>query len=464
MAVPGLRTKRRAEERARRTFTVRSGVSGGRVRLSALDTITGTLYTDRAFFFRETLDGAALRESLARTMRHHQVLGGRLERDADGGLSVVCNDAGALFEEEDSPLSMAEHEHGRPGRPSLPQLLPRVPLFQMTGENLPTLAVRLTHTAGGGTILGIRIKHVLVDARAYATFMANWSCEHLGRDYPEPNHDRERLDELGADAPPEATERSERFVLASRRAKFSLLARIAVTAPRIETVSARLSGAETRELKAAAMNDLAGTGRWVSTSDAVAAHVWQTVAELRDRPADANETLGLIAQFSSIPGDTLPEHYWGNTITSVRPHMTAGQLRSRALGDIAHTVREGLSGITAEKLRDETAFLLAQRAAGRERRIMPRMPFGAFNDTVELNNLSKLPFYEIDLGAGTPFWCEPARLPVPWMVHFLPTPDEEGSMNVHISMPRATAATFRTERWQERLHAYAPDGVPQGGA
>lgn len=459
MAASGRGPNRSGKEQpAPRTFTVRSGTTGGRLRLSALDMITGALYVDRGFYFRETLDGAALRESLAAAMRRYQPLSGRLEQDADGGFSVVCNDTGAVFEEVDSDLDMAAHEPGRPGRPSLKQLMPKMPLLQMTGENVPMLAVRLTHTAGGGSILAVRIKHALVDARAHTTFLTHWSREHRGLSYPEPNHDRELLDESGAQAPLAASEHSDRFCVPSQARRGVLLARIGIVARRLTTLHSRFSAAEARALKAAAMSDLEGTDRWISTSDALTAHLWRTLGELRDRPSEANETLGLLARFTSTaPGITLPEHYWGNTITTKEPGMTAGDLRSRPLGEVAYTVRESLATISEEQVQAESAYLLAQRAAGRAQRVTPRMVFGAFSEVVQINNLSKLPTYEPEFGGGTPFWYELPNKGIGWMVDITSTPEADGSVNVQFTLPRSVAARFQEDSWQRRLHAYAPE-------
>ncbi|MGW7349858.1 acyltransferase [Streptomyces sp. NPDC054784] len=462
MALPGRRSDR-GKEPPPRTFTVRSGTTGDRMRLNALDMITGGLYVDRAFFYRETLDGAALRESLAATMRHYQPLSGRLEEDPDGGWSVLLNDRGAVFEERDSALTLDAHAYGRPGRPELKELLPPVPLLKAVGDDVPAMAVRLTHTAGGGGILAVRIKHALVDAGAFTTFLEHWSREHRGLSYPAPCLDRELLDEHAAKAPPEAGERSARFRVPTRRSRAVLLTRIAWNGHHGSTVVSRLSAAETRAMKDAAAADLAGTDRWVSTNDAVTAHVWKTLAELRNRPAEAPETLGLIARFTSpAPGVTLPDDYWGNTITSSPPSMTADALRTRPLGEIALTVRDSLASITGEQVRSESAYLLAQRAAGRHKRVMPHMPFGAFSDVVQLNNLSRLPTYDIDFGDGGPIWCELPDMVIPWMVHIMGTPEAEESLDVHVSMPDSAAELFRGAAWQRRLHAYAPEEAADG--
>ncbi|WP_170843038.1 acyltransferase [Streptomyces oceani] len=436
---------------------MRSGVSGERIRLSALDTITGGLYTDRAFYFRETLDGSTLRASLAEVLRLFPLLTGRQQRDPTGALSVLCNDAGATFEEVDSSLPIAAYAPDRADRPTLPQLLPQVAQFRLTGENVPLLAIRLTQAAGGGSVLGVRIKHTLVDGRSFMTFVDSWSREHLGRGYPKPNHDRHVLDELGSDAPDAATRSSDRFVVPYRRERFGVLAKAAMVARKTQTVLVRLPSAEVREIKRSAIADLPGIDRWVSTADAVSAHLWQVLSRLRARPDGARETLGTITNFQSALGQLLPPHYWGNTITNLSPVLTADELRGHALGEVAHLVRRTRSDVTAEKIRDETAFLLAQRAAGRQNRVMPRMLFGAFEGTVQLNDMSKMPHYALDFGGGTPFWCDMPSGGLPWMVRVMSAPEEDGSLDVHVSMPPAAAAAFQGQRsWQEHLHRYAP--------
>ena len=89
---------RRLASRAdnKRSSLVRAGApTGERVPLSAYGLLTGQVYTPRAFFFERTLDGAALADSLSRTLRHFPVLAGRMRSDAGRGLHVACNDAGA---------------------------------------------------------------------------------------------------------------------------------------------------------------------------------------------------------------------------------------------------------------------------------------------------------------------------------------------------------------------------------
>ncbi|MBU3867730.1 hypothetical protein KN815_27825, partial [Streptomyces sp. 4503] len=225
------------------------------------------------------------------------------------------------------------------------------------------------------------------------------------------------------------------------------------------TVTTRFTAAELATIKDTAMADLAGTERWVSTNDALTAHLWKVLGELRDRPDASEERLGLIADFRSSAGEAIPDDYWGNAVTNTRPGMTAAELRSRPLGEVAAAVRAGHAENTAERIREETAFLCAERDAGRLNRVINTMGLDAFDSTIAINNWSKLPFYRIDFGQGAPFWYDFTSIPIPWTVHIAPTPaDQNGARDVHMALPRAQARALREPSWAGRFHRYADSG------
>ncbi|MGN5381751.1 cytochrome P450 [Streptomyces lasalocidi] len=194
--LPAFRTT--VDSRVERVHTVRAGTAdGARIRLTGYDLLTGPWYTPLTFFYRDTLDGAALRDSLARTLRRHPLLAGRLERDADGGLSVLCNDAGVRFTEASCPDPMREYGHGLRAEPVIGELLREVSAFRVVGRDTPLLKIRLTQMRGGGSILGVLINHSLADGGSTVAFLESWSREHLGLPWEEPSHDRGVLDALG---------------------------------------------------------------------------------------------------------------------------------------------------------------------------------------------------------------------------------------------------------------------------
>jgi shikimate O-hydroxycinnamoyltransferase len=173
-------------------WSIRSGATDtGRIPLSVYDLLTGQVYTQRAFFYREKLDGTALRASLARTLRHFPILAGRLR--SEGGLGVTCCDAGARFVEVDRAEPMPDYGPDRPAKRDLKRFVRSVNPLWVINRDTPLVTVQLTHMAGGGSVLGVCINHSLVDGTSCMAFLESWSCEHRGLPYPEPSHDRARL-------------------------------------------------------------------------------------------------------------------------------------------------------------------------------------------------------------------------------------------------------------------------------
>lgn len=445
------------DSRVERVHTVRAGAAdGARIRLTGYDLLTGPWYTPLTFFYRDTLDGAALRDSLARTLRRYPLLAGRLERDADGGLSVLCNDAGVRFTEAYCPEPMLEYGHGLRAEPVIGKLLREVSAFGVVGRDTPLLKIRLTRMEGGGSVLGVLVNHSLADGGSTLAFLESWSREHLGVPWEEPSHDRAVLDALGRPSTDSATLAARAFVGVGRVRHLTTTLRVGVH--KLATVTTRFDAAELAALKAEAQRTLSGPDAWVSTNDALTAHLWQVLSELRGRPADAVEWLGLIVGAQSRLGDALPSSYWGNCVSNSWTSLGAARLRESPLGAVARDVRLCLESNTEDKIRDEIAFLGSYRRKGVSRHVMSVRAPDVSTASLSVNNWSQFPLYRIDLGAGRPFWYEFPDLPVP-TVHIAPTPEEDGGRDVYLCLPETEAAAADTAPWRERLHSRSGTSV-----
>jgi shikimate O-hydroxycinnamoyltransferase len=247
------------------------------------------------------------------------------------------------------------------------------------------------------------------------------------------------------------------FVVASSFETLAFYARLAMSARRLVSRVFRFSPDEVSRIKRAAADDLGDAGRWVSTNDAVTAHLWKCVVELRARDPASRESLGLIASVRERLAPDVPPHYFGNCASHTTPSLTAGELRTRPVGAIATLVREGLEGNTPEKLRGEIAFLAAHHEARRPGRILPRMMLEVFGSSVTFNNWSKLPFYALDFGAGRPFWYDVPAIPIPWLLCVAPTPADDGGRDVHLTLPEHRLARYHSRAWQASLHRHQPE-------
>ncbi|MDL5205958.1 acyltransferase [Streptomyces sp. ALI-76-A] len=434
---------------ADRTVLLRAGGAGGeRVRLSVYDVVNGTFATSRTFYYRQRLDTEALRESLRRTLAHYPLFTGRLERDADGGLSVVCNDAGAVFTESHCDRPMPDYGPGHSARDDLRRYLHSVNPFRVVGHDTPLLTVKVTHMRGGGSVLGASVNHSVADGRGFLDFLVHWSRTHRGQDHVAPPHDRAVLNGLAAGTVP--APQDPQYVVVTGRAKFGFIWRVNARARRVRTLTTRFSSAEVLALREAAR--AGGDNARATSGDALGAHVWRVLGALRDRGPEATERLGIVVGLRAALSESLPHGYSGNAVSNTTAALPARALREETLAHTAAVVRDALVRVTPRRIREEVAFLDAQRDARRLNRVLTRMSLDAFESTVALNNVSRLPMYAIDFGTGRPFWFEYPASPIPWTVLITPTPDGEYSRDVHLSVPREAAEALRAPEWVRRLH------------
>ncbi|MDO0924367.1 acyltransferase [Streptomyces sp. TG1A-8] len=445
-----------AVRKTARTVTLRTGrPTGERIRLSVYDLVNGTFATARTFYYRRTLDADALRDSLRRALERYPMLTGRLERDDDGGLSVLCNDAGAAFSVHHSDRPMPQYGPGRRAGNDLRRYVHTVNPFRVVGHDIPLLTVKVTHTRGGGSVLGVCINHSVVDGAGFLDFLLHWSRTHRGLAHRAAPYARRLLEGPAPDATPDAAPATgpddPQYTVVTGRQKWGFLWRVNAGAHRMRTLTVRLDAQEVLALKEAAGGGAADGSAPVSSGDALGAHVWRVLAALRDRTPESTERLGMVVSLRPALKDRLPDGYSGNAVSNITAALPAHALRAQPLAHTAAAVRDARHRVTAERVRDEMAFLQAQHRAGRIKRVFSRMSLDAFEGTVALNNVSRLPVYDVEFGAGRPFWYEYPASPIPWTVLITPTPEDGHSRDVHLSVPREAAEALDDPRWAGRL-------------
>lgn len=419
--------------------------SGDWVPLTVYDLLTGHIYTEQALFFSQMLDGKALRASLAQTLCDFPVLSGRITTDGAGREGIFCSDAGVLFVEKQVDKPMPAYGPTCPAKDDLRRYVQTANPLRVVNRDTPLVIIQLTHLAGGGSVLGVAVNHSLADAFSAAAFLASWSRLHRGQpalgQAAELSHDRRQFQALAQRADPNRARRSELFQVVSRMDQLRFYARLLAGSLRLQTRVLRLSEQEVQALKSAANAELSKPGQWVSTNDALTAHIWQQLSALRDRPDASMESLGLLFDVRRQLG--LPASYFGNAVSNTLPTRSAQELRTLPLGQLAHHIRAEREKRTRDELYAELAFLEERRNAGQSRRILPRLMLEIFQRSILINNYSKLPFYEVDFGGGTPFWYDMAMGPVPWQVIVASTPSQDGGKDLHICAPAASIALLQ---------------------
>jgi hypothetical protein len=161
-----------------------------------------------AYFFRETLDAASLKDSLRRVLEHFPVVSGRMrphtfqEIRCDPMTDTVPLAFGDINGTLDEWLSEARG-HSHVSGSGHPELLPIFdPLFEnesITGDgnqchkdshdSIPVpydnlLKIRVTYFQCGGTAIGVNFLHALGDTASCVRFAQCWGREMQQMDYP----------------------------------------------------------------------------------------------------------------------------------------------------------------------------------------------------------------------------------------------------------------------------------------
>ncbi|GMI93547.1 hypothetical protein like AT3G26040 [Hibiscus trionum] len=117
-----------------------------------------------------------LKDSLSKILTHYYPFAGRLN---DDGLTVDCNDDGAVFVEArvSCELSFVVDEPENEVLERLLPLNPRLHQAQLSagGGNPVMLGVQVNYFACGGVAIGVCISHVIADGAAAAGFLKAWS-------------------------------------------------------------------------------------------------------------------------------------------------------------------------------------------------------------------------------------------------------------------------------------------------
>ncbi|XP_010436579.1 PREDICTED: BAHD acyltransferase At5g47980-like [Camelina sativa] len=145
-----------------------------RLQLSILDFHCPPVYVSTVFFYKagdyvpETFSGK-LKSSLAETLSRFYPLAGRIE-----GVSISCNDEGAVFSEAYSDL-LLPHFLRNLNTDSLDGFLPKLAPGDSPGE-WPLLSVKVTFFgSGSGVAVSVSVSHKICDATSLAIFVNDWA-------------------------------------------------------------------------------------------------------------------------------------------------------------------------------------------------------------------------------------------------------------------------------------------------
>ncbi|MGD8699729.1 MAG: acyltransferase [Gemmatimonadales bacterium] len=259
-------------------------------------------------------------------------------------------------------------------------------------ERQPLTRIKLTHTPAG-TVLGASLSHTLVDGFSFFHFLSSWAKIHRGKEIHPPSHDRRFL--LPDPAPPQA-----RITADEVRASCGMFwdeRRAAIDRRNLLWDRYLFSEEEAKALLAEARRNCEGR---LSFNDVVAAWLWKRYFGARTADSSRIAYLSCPVDFRRIVR-SVPRTYFGCAVTLTTASLDRAVLANASLGLLAGKVREAVAAVDEEYVAKGLRVLESLRR---------QEGLGVFEhchvihprDGILVTNLSRLPVYELDFGAGPP--------------------------------------------------------------
>ena len=273
-------------------------------RCSILDPMLMYVTSSIAFCYRERLDTARLRESLAQVLGRYGGYAGRLLRER-GNWLIEHGVGGARFETahvEESSATMGAVALAKDSR----GVCPRISALGVMRGKEPLFAARISQTSDG-TVVGITVNHAIGDAYSSMLLMRAWALAYRGEAYDLPFDVEDRGAYLREHLPPPAAELKHWRLLSWSDCWRNYLYQFWGTRPKRRIVLP-FSANDVTEI-----HGVASRGTSVTPHDALSAHVFLTLQRLLG--SDAGPCCGVAINYRQRLG--LPANLLGNMSDTV---------------------------------------------------------------------------------------------------------------------------------------------------
>nr|AAL15607.1 Sim21 [Streptomyces antibioticus] len=416
------------------------------VRCDSSETMYLARYVSVAFFFERTLDTLRLADGLRGALALVPAFAGRL-RAGDGGLEIVCSDAGVPLSvlDVDATLDEARTDVTRPDS----MLIDRVDVRTGSLAERPLLTVRVCRTTDGGATLGCSWNHAVGDMSSFMQFVRAWAALVGGTAPPEIRVLDDRMAYLDQVLPDEGIaqpgcEPLDRDAMAGRGPE------LPPALPDNAAVQLYFGADEVLRMRKSFGE---AASRRVSVNDAICAHL---VATLRDSEAEPTSwNLSVSVDLRHHLG--LPRSVIGNLVQSLYvpcPQTGAGELSGHIRAGLDDFIR------SHQCLRADRAFI---GPVGRSRfHHCAPVPFDPGHRTFILTNWTRMGVYDVEFEGQRPTFFSPivsSHAPFTWFAMVAEGPWNEGFL-VTAVLPAKAAEQLRSPEGRAALHRFAATDDP----
>ncbi|CAN0862772.1 Shikimate O-hydroxycinnamoyltransferase [Linum grandiflorum] len=360
--------------------------------------------TTAANFF----DPAKLKQGLSKALVPFYPMAGRLGVDKSGRIEINCNSQGVLFVAAESTSVIDEFGDFVPSLETR-QLIPTVTYFKC-----------------GGVSLGVGVQHQVSDGFSSLHFINTWSeiCrgQHTLNNLP-PSIDRTHL---RARDPPRPSFQHIEYQPSPTIKKTSNLANGAVTCRIFKLTKDKINALKANSKTAGNSNDTVRC----SSYEILAAHIWSCVSKARCLSEDQETKLYIATDGRSRLRPCLPPGYFGNVIFTTTPVASVGELLNQPTWSVATRIHDALTRMDDEYLRSALDYLHVEPN-------LSSLTKGAHtfkSPNLGITSWARLPVHDADFGWGRPVFMGPGAVPFEGLSFLLPSPTNDGSMSLVISL------------------------------
>ncbi|XP_013682460.1 shikimate O-hydroxycinnamoyltransferase-like [Brassica napus] len=406
--------------------------------LSNLDLIQVRFHMGILYFYNPSSSSSSLpnTESLIDALRKVLVLfypaAGRLQKDKNGRLEVLCNGEGVLLVEAETDSTLQDIGLLNQNL-DLSQLMPTLD-YSGDISSVPLILLQVTYFKCGAICIGNSIHHTFGDAGSLVCFMEAWSRTARGLQVKvSPFFDRTVL--CARDPPSPVFPHTEYKPPPLHNPPVESLAYRSNPDSDSGVASLKLTRLQVKALRAKA--EVAG-----STYELLVAHIWRCACFANEDLGEEHLTrLHIIIDGRSRLQPKLPQGYIGNTLFHARPISLLGEFLREPFSATVKRVHEEIKKMDNEYLRSaidslETHPDLDQLVPGEGN------PIFSCAANFCIVGLLKQTVYELDFGWGRPFFKRTSHLNEGKGFVGMSL-DEEGSFIVFMCLKKTQLSKFQ---------------------
>ncbi|CAN1827579.1 Shikimate O-hydroxycinnamoyltransferase [Linum perenne] len=377
------------------------------------------------YFYRPTTGAASdffdpevLKLGISKALVPFYPIAGRLRLDNTGRIEINCNSQGVLFVAAESTSVIDDFGDFVPSL----ELRPLIPVVDYSAgiSSYPLLVVQVTYFKCGGVSLGVGIQHQVADGFSGLHFVNTWSemCRGIHLNL-RPMIDRSLL---RARDPPKPT---------FPHIEYQPSPTMKTPIPTVGDIANAYVTCQIFKITRDKINALKSKSKSKESSyEVLAAHIWRCVSEARGLSDNQETKLYIATDGRSRLRPRLPPEYFGNVIFTTTPVALVGDLLNQPNWLVAGQIHDALTRMDDEYLRSALDYLQVQPD-------LSSLEKGAHTfrcPNLGITNWVRLPVHDADFGWGRPIFMGPAGIPFEGLSFMLPSPTNDGSISLIISL------------------------------